>query len=116
MAKILDFNAFEQPTLPLVMRDDAKTRLNVTAPSEALIERLEANYDTIVAACEGTDRSQNTMDAVRNLAADFISCNEENIKVTGDELRDKYKLNYVMLFAFFVSYMDMVNEIKTAKN
>ena len=114
MAKMLDFNKFDQPTLPLVMRDDAKTKLTVVAPSEELIERLEANIDGIKLAC--ASKNSESLVACYDLTAELISCNEEGIKMTGKELKEVYKVNYMMLFAFLVSYLEFVNEIKSAKN
>lgn len=114
MARTIDFNKLEQPTLKLIMSDEKRTELNVTAPSEELIERLEANLDAIKDACKpGKDGS---LSKAYELAAEFISCNQEGIKMTGDELRDVYKVNYIMLTAFLVNYLEFIDEIKNAKN
>ena len=42
MAKTLDFNVIVPPTLPLVMRDPERTKIDVVAPTEGLGEELEA--------------------------------------------------------------------------
>ena len=42
MAKTLDFNIITPPTLPLVMRDDRRTEIIVSTPSEQLVEELLA--------------------------------------------------------------------------
>lgn len=114
MAKMLDFNKFEQPTLPMVMRDDAKTHVTVIVPSEELIEKLEANKDEIAKACKSDNKD--SLASCYDLAAELISCNEEGITVTGKELKEHYGVNYLMLFGFFVAYLEFVNEIKSAKN
>ena len=114
MAKTLDFNKLEQPTLNVVLRDEAQTRLTITAPSEALIEKLEANIDDIKAAC--SSKNKEALDTAFALAADFMSCNLEGIQVTSEELRGKYGVNYAMLLAFIVCYLEFIEEIKNAKN
>jgi hypothetical protein len=50
------------------------------------------------------------------LAADFMSCNTEKLKVTGEELRHKYGFGLIYMTAFFKQYMAFVNEIQNAKN
>ena len=114
MAKKLDFNAIAQPTLELVMRDTNKTHITVTTPSVELVEKLEANLDDITAACNKKDA--NSMTVCYDLAAEFISNNQEGITITGQELREVYGVDYTLLFAFFIAYQDLINEIKSAKN
>lgn len=115
MAKILDFNSFEQPTLPIVMKDEKKTTFTVTAPSEELIEKLDANRVEITEKLKNA-KDLNSLNALYEFAAELISCNEEHVEITGEELKTTYKVNYMMLFAFYVAYMQFVNEIKNAKN
>lgn len=114
MAKVLDFNSFTQPTLPVVLCDGEKKRLNITAPSTDLIEKLAANKDTIAKALSSKDTS--VFSAIYNLAAELMSHNDEGFTVTDDELKTKYGVTYVMLFAFFNAYSAFVDEIKNAKN
>ncbi len=114
MAKILDFNAMEQPTIEVVLRDEARTKITVTAPTLALIEKLQANKDIIKAACNAKDSK--ALNEAYDLAAEFMSCNLEGIKLTGKELQTKYGVSYVLLFAFIVNYMEFIDEIKNAKN
>lgn len=119
MAKVLDFNTLNQPTLPLVMCDPDKTRLNVTAPNEGLVEDLQ----TIAPELEGVFKAgdQRAIDAIYKLAGQFISCNLEGIEVTGEELRDKYWpkeriTNQLFLLKFVSAYLDFIHEIGNAKN
>lgn len=114
MAKVLDFNKFEQPTLPIVMRDENKTPFTVVAPSLELIEELEANQDDIVAACKSGNRE--SLNTAWALAAKLISCNQEGRQVTAEDLQQKYRMTYTMLFAFIVAFREMVHEIENAKN
>lgn len=114
MRKTLDFNSIEQPVLELTMKDDAHTRITVCTPTEALIEKLQANASQITeATTKGTTES---IQAVFTLMADFINCNLEHITVTAEELRDKYRVRLADAIVFFSAYMDFIEEIKAAKN
>lgn len=114
MARVLDFNKFEQPSLPLVMKDPNQTKFTVIAPSVELIQKLEANQEDIEKALKKGD--ENAIAKAWDLAAELISCNEEGRQVTASELQEKYRMTYVMLFAFFKVYGELVDEIESAKN
>lgn len=114
MAKGLNFRNFAQPTLPLNMNDPEETLFTLVAPSVELVERLEANHDTIVQTFQQGD--QESVNAVWELAADLISCNREHRKATVAELKGRYGVSYEMLMAFFVAYGDFIAEIENAKN
>lgn len=114
MAKLLNFRHFAQPTLPIVMNDAAETPFTLIAPSVELVERLEANQDTIVATFQKGDRE--SLDAIWDLAASLISCNREGRKTTADELKGRYGMSYQMLFAFLTAYGEFIAEIEAAKN
>jgi hypothetical protein len=114
MAKGLNFRNFEQPTFPINMNDAAETLFTCVAPTVELIERLEANKDTIIAVFGAKDRA--SVEELWKLTADLISCNREGRKVTAEELKGKYGMSYSMLGAFIVGYGEFVNEIKYAKN
>lgn len=115
MKRTLDFNTIEQPTIELTFRDAARTTLNVTAPTVALIEKLQANLGTLTDTLNGKDTE--ALPAVYDLLAEFISCNEEGVTVTGTDLRDKYGWNGILQpFAFLKVYLAMIEEIQVAKN
>lgn len=114
MAKSLNFRQFAQPTLPITMNDAEETLFTLTAPSVELVERLEANQETLLATFNKGDRE--SLNEVWNLAAALISCNREGRQVTADELKSRYGMNYVMLFAFLGAYGEFIAEIENAKN
>ena len=114
MQKTLDFNSVERPTIKLTMKDEAHTVINVTTPSEALIEKLQANQADIVTAAKGGDlKAVNTVVA---LMADLVSCNLEGVTVTEADLRGKYHVSLADAIIFFTVYNEFIDEIKTAKN
>jgi hypothetical protein len=114
MAKGLNFRNFAQPTLPINMNDAEETLFNITAPTVELVERLEANKDMMLKIFEAGDRS--SLNELWKLAADLISCNRECRQVCADDLKGRYGMDYQMLFAFFVAYIEFIDEIKSAKN
>lgn len=119
MAKTLDFNKLNRPTLPMVMCDAEKTAIKVTTPVEALIEELEATLPELQSVMDGKD--QEAVDLCYDLAARLISCNTTGLKVTADDLRGKFWpkdriMNQLYLVTFYEAYLDFIHEINNAKN
>ena len=114
MAKMLDFNSFVQPELPITFADANKTIVHVTAPSVDLIDQLEANLDALRELAKNTNKE--TVAACYDLAAKLISCNTECLTITGADLRGKYGVSIVMLIAFYSGYLEFIEDIKNAKN
>lgn len=114
MAKSINFRSFAQPTLPINMNDPEETLFTLTAPTVELIERLEANQDTLLATFQRGDRS--SLDEIWGLAADLISCNREGRRATVEELKGRYGMTYQMLLVFLTAYGEFIAEIEEAKN
>lgn len=114
MAKTLDFNVLNPPTLPLIMRDERRTEIIVSAPTEMLVEELQALAPELSKVLNANDTE--SIKAVYGLAAKLISCNRSGLQVTAEDLRDKYKLNLEALIVFYNVYLDFLNEIHNAKN
>ena len=115
MAKSLDFNSLQRPTLELTMPDKDKTKIKLVCPSEALIEKLEALGPELTEIMQKKDAS--TLRALYDFAAELISCNDADIQVTAEDLRNKYRLGLDAMIIFFSAYNDFIDEeIKNAKN
>lgn len=114
MAKTLDFNKLNRPTLRLIMQDDRRTTIDVTTPSEALVEELTETAPELETVLKSMDA--NSIRTVYDLAARLISCNLAGLQVTAEDLRDKYKMNLESLIVFFSAYIDFIEEITKAKN
>ena len=114
MAKTLNFRTLMAPTLPLVMNDDHGTEITVTAPTEGLVEELNAVAPNMKAALEADEKEATPV--IYDLAARLISCNKQGIQVTADDLRGKYKLNLEALIVFYNTYVDFLEEVASAKN
>ena len=114
MARTLDFNSINRPTLSLVMRDENKTHIKVTTPSESLVRELQ----DLLPELEPRLREGNAEAIAEcyNLAAKLINHNLSFVTVTADELREKYQLGLDYLIMFFAAYIEFIGEITNAKN
>lgn len=111
MSKSFDFNAITQHTLETTLGEDI---FHITTPPEKLIEQLASAMGE--GAFSDTANVAEQSRAAYDLIAALISCNVEGITVTGEDLRDKYKVPPLVLRAFAVSYMDFINDFHNAKN
>jgi hypothetical protein len=112
--KMLDFNALQQPTWQVKLKDDAQTVVTLTTPTVDLVDRLLAAAPDIETAVKTQDGR--TIQATFELIASIMNCNEEGLTFTAEELRDKYKLTLVDLFCFVAGYMAFIKELQDAKN
>lgn len=111
----LDFNALEQPTLELTLKDPDKTVIHATVPTEELVERLVASASGLKQLTESKS-SPETAKALYSLIAELMNCNREGLTFTAEELRDKYNLTLYDAFVFAKVYMEFVQEMQGAKN
>lgn len=115
MAKILDLNSVEQrPTLELTLQDKEKTTLQVTIPTEGLVNELEDMGPELTRIVSKGDKEG--LDQAFDLAARLISCNRNGVTITADELRNKYNMALETLIVFMSAYLDFITEITERKN
>ncbi len=112
--QMLDFNALQQPSWPVKLKDDEQTVVHVYAPTVEL-------YDRLIAATPELENVSKTKDgrtirALYNLVADIMSINDDGYTFTGEELRDKYRLTLVDIIRFVGGYLKFQKEIQDAKN
>lgn len=112
MERILDLN-MEQPRLRLTMTDDARTTINLTLPTEELINQLQNMGPRLQAMRKG---DANGIAEIYELASQLISCNIEGLKVTAEELRTTYNMKLASALVFFNAYMDFVTGVVNEKN
>lgn len=114
MAKTLDFNTVNRPTLRLIMQDDDRTCIDVSTPTEALVEELQAIAPELKSIMQAQDDASLT--AVYDLAARLMKCNRNGVIVSTEELRGKYRMDLESLIIFYGAYVDFIEEITSAKN
>lgn len=110
----LDFNALQQPTWPITLKDDDKTQINLTVPSVDFVDRITAMAPQLKAAAKSKDGR--AIQAAYALIAEIMSCNDDGYTFTAEELRDHYHMSFLDLLVFVKCYMEFVEEIKEAKN
>ena len=114
MAKIIDLNALEQPTLELKLRDENRTIFRLTTPTTRLVEKFVEAKSEVVEIAKSHDGEK--IKKLFELTAEIISCNADYITVTAEELRDKYRLTFGDLVVIFAAYLDFIKELNNAKN
>ena len=112
--KMLDFNAVQQPTWPLKLKDDAQTVVHLTTPSVALVDRLMASVSDMEEATKTKDGR--VIRAVYGLVADIMNANEDGFTFTAAELPVKYRRSLHDVFLLVSGYFDFIKEIQDAKN
>lgn len=112
--KMLDFNAIQQPTWPVKLKDDAQTVVTLSAPSVALVDRVAASAPGLQEVAKTKDGR--TIHAVYELVADIMNCNDDGFTFTAEELRDVYKMTLLDIFMFVAGYMEFIKEIQDSKN
>lgn len=114
MAKVLDFNTIERPVLELIMQDEARTHILVSTPTEGLVEELAALAPQLESLKQAEDAE--AIAIIYDLAARLINCNRNFVKVTPEDLRVKFHMNFESLVIFYGHYIDFINDITRAKN
>ena len=112
--RTLDFNALEKPVLELTLKDEAKTVVRVTAPTEELVERLTAAAGELQKVIN--DNTGETVRSLFELIAELMNCNIDGLTFTAEELRDKYKMNLYDATVLVQAYLEFINELNEAKN
>ncbi len=114
MARLLDFNNIEVQTLDIVLRDEARTEVHLRYPTEGLVQELIRISPEIHKVLETGDAE--SFNLTYDLVARLINCNRDGIKVTGEELRTKYKMDFEMVIVFCTNYLAFLKEVTDAKN
>lgn len=109
----LDFNSAQRPTLELTMMDDARTVLRVKTPPESMVQELQAMQGEFGKLETG---DVDAVSMIYDLAARLMSQNRDFIKVTAQDLRDKYKMALEDMILFFNAYLDFINVLSNEKN
>ena len=112
----LDLTTLNEPVFSLTVQDENgnKTLIEITAPTEGLVEELMRTGAQLEAVAKRGDASSIKM--IYELAAKLMNYNRSFFKTTAEELRDKYKMSMYGLVRFFRAYFDFIEEINSAKN
>lgn len=114
MARLLDFNSVEVETLDIVLRDDAHTMVHLKTPTEGLVQELIRISPRMHKVVETGD--EESLELTYELVAKLINCNRDGIRVTAEELRTKYRMDFEFIIIFCNNYLDFIQSITNAKN
>jgi hypothetical protein len=114
MGRLLDFNTIEVQTLDIVLRDEARTKVRLRYPTEGLVQELIHISPEMHKVLETGDPE--SLNLTYDLMARLINCNRDGFKVTGEELRTKYGMDFEMVIIFCTNYLEFVQELNNAKN
>lgn len=114
MARLLDFNTVEVRTMDIVLRDEARTKVHLRYPTEGLVQELTRISPEMHKVLETGDKE--SLNLTYDLVARIINCNRDGFRVTGEELRTKYEMDFEMIVVFCANYLDFLNETTNAKN
>lgn len=110
MAHVLDLNLIEQPTLELRLCDEARTTIHVTIPDTDLVKEYQAKEKHMTALL--SSGSHEGVDASYDLLASVISCNEEGLAITAEDLKKKYRINLFGLVKINKAYVNFIRDIE----
>lgn len=114
MARVIDLNALEQPTLELTFRDTEKTKFRLLYPTEKVVERFISASGEVKRVAK--DKKPEQIKALYELLADMVNCNMDGFVVSAEELRDRYKVGFLDLTVIFKAYLEFINELSEVKN
>lgn len=112
--EMLDFNAIQQPTWPLKLKDDDQTVVHLSYPTLELVDRLTALSGELRGIAAKKDGK--AIRATFGTVAEVMNHNEDGFTFTAEELRDKYRMTLLDLARFVSGYMDFLQEANNAKN
>lgn len=114
--KITDLRATVRPSMITIFPDEDATVLHVTPPTVDMVEELKEGKEALFEVLKGKPGNQKQKDAVYSLAAKFLSCNMDDIKITPDELLTKYNMSPEALKVWFADYVDFLSNLENLKN
>jgi hypothetical protein len=112
--QMFDFNAIQKPTWPVKLADDAQTVVHLSYPSLELADKLTAMSESLKEVV-----NKNNAETVRKafgVVAAVMSCNEDGLTFTADELREKYHMTLLGMARFTAGYLTFLQEANEAKN
>lgn len=112
--QMFDFNAIQKPTWPVKLADEAQTVVHLSYPSLDMVEKLMGLSESLkeVVATNNSETVRNAFGVV----AMVLSCNEDGLTFTAEELRDKYHMTLLGMARFTAGYLSFLQEANNAKN
>lgn len=112
--KSLDLNKAKRQSFPVTMMDEKQTVFNLVMPNAETIKKLQTIHKELQSVISGDDAD--ALDACYEVAAELFSCNRMQRKVTAEELKSVYAMEFEDLVLFFNAYREFINELTKVKN
>jgi len=115
MNNILDLRLADFPTMVLLLKGNSEVVVHITAPTYDLIAELERSKIVLQSILDG-NKTERTQQALYDLAAKLISCNDDDFHVTARELLVDYGWSIKAIGKFFEKYQAFIESIENEKN
>lgn len=115
MNHITDLRLADFPTMVLLLKGNSEVVVHITAPTYDLIGELERSKVVLESILNG-DKTERTQQALYDLAAKLINCNDDDFHVTGHELLVDYRWSIKAVGKFFEDYRSFIESIENEKN
>lgn len=112
--QMFDFNTIQQPTWPVKLADADQTVVHLSYPSLELADKLTAMSQSLKDVVNSNNSE--TVRKAFGVVAAVMSCNEDGLTFTAEELRDKYHMTLLGMARFTAGYLNFLQEANNAKN
>ena len=112
--QMFDFNAIQNPTMPVKLADEAQTVVQLSYPSLELVERLESMSKSLTEVVRGNNSE--IVKKAFGVVAEVMNFNEDGLTFTAEELRSKYHMTLLGMARFTAGYLSFLKEANEAKN
>lgn len=112
--QLFDFNAVQVPTWAIKLADTDQTVVHLVYPTLDLVDRLMAMSESLQDVVK--NHSGTTIQKSFDVVAAVLSCNDEGLTFTAEDLRDKYHMTLAGMVQFTVGYLNFLAEANQAKN
>lgn len=113
MNHITDLRLADFPTMVLLLAGDVV--VHITAPTYDLIAELDRSKIVLESILNG-NKTERTQQALYDLAAKLINCNDDDFHVTAQDLLVKYRWGIKAVGKFFEDYQAFITSIENEKN
>lgn len=110
---VLDLNTIERRTLALTLTDQERTVIHLTIPDVDTVQEVQAALPALSRFKTG---NLGDLKTVYEVTAHFLSCNEEGMTFSADDLRTRYRMTLESLVVLFSAYTEFITEISNEKN
>ena len=110
MGSTLNFNTLKKQVMPVILNDEAQTKLLISMPTKKVMDKF-INLRNIT---RDSENQEDNMSELYSLCAEIMSQNKGRIKVTKGQLEEILDFEDIMIF--IESYTAFIRGITSQKN